>query len=80
MTKNDDREINPEFDLPEEILEAIPEEDRSRFVGIIKQSMFQSITRHSGNPIGQKVTSEHITQLIENSDEQDKRDRNERRF
>ena len=64
--------------IPEEILESIPVEERGKVVSIIKQSMFSSITKRS-NPIAEKITSEHITQLITKSDEQDKRDRTERR-
>lgn len=48
--------------IPEEILESIPVEERGKVVSIIKQSMFSSITKRS-NPIAEKITSEHITQL-----------------
>lgn len=64
--------------IPPEILESIPAEERSKVVGIIKQQMFSSITRRS-NPIADKITGEHITQIINKSDEQDKRDRDERK-
>lgn len=63
--------------IPEEILEAIPVEDRGKVISIIKQSMISSVTRR-GNPIADKITTEHITQLIAKSDETDKRDRQER--
>jgi len=43
---------------------------------LIKRSI--SVTRHA-SPLGDKVTSDHITKLIDNSDSQDKRDRVERR-
>jgi predicted ABC-type exoprotein transport system permease subunit len=66
------------FIIPEEILENIPVEERGKIVSIMKQSMFSSITKRS-NPIAEKITSEHITQLISKSDEQDKRDRTERK-
>lgn len=64
--------------IPEEILEAIPVEERGKVISVIKQSMFSSVTRRS-NPIADKITTEHITQLISKSDEQDKRDREERK-
>lgn len=64
--------------IPEEVLEAIPEEDRGKVVSIIRQSMFSGITRRT-NPIADKITPEHITTLIRNSDESDKRDRFERK-
>lgn len=64
--------------IPEEVLEAIPEEDRGKVVSIIKQSMFSGISRRT-SPIADKITPEHITTLITNSDESDKRDRSERK-
>lgn len=39
--------------------------------------MFASFTRET-NPIYEKVSSKHITSIINNSEEQDKRDRKER--
>jgi len=39
--------------IPEEILEAIPAEDRGRIVSVIKQSMFSGVMRR-GNPISEK--------------------------
>ncbi len=68
---------NQESLIPDEILEAIPVEERGKVISIIKQSMVSSITRRS-NPIAEKITTEHITQLINKSDETDKRDRKER--
>lgn len=70
-------ELNEEL-IPEEILEAIPAEDRGKVVSIIKQSMFSGVMRR-GNPISEKITEEHITKLIEKSDNQDVRDREERK-
>lgn len=64
--------------IPEEILEAIPEEERGRVASIIKQTMVSGVMRRS-NPIADKITTEHITQLISKSDVQDKRDREERK-
>jgi len=64
--------------IPDEVLDAIPEEDRGKVFSIIKQSMFSEITRRS-NPIAEKITPEHITTLISNSDKTDIRDRDERK-
>ena len=63
--------------IPEEVLEAIPEEERGRFQSIIRQTMISGVMGRR-NPIAEKVTSEHITQMISTSDEQDQRDRKER--
>lgn len=80
VQKNDSKKGNDNDDsiIPDEILEAIPVEERGKVISVIKQSMFSSITRRS-NPIADKITTEHITQLISKSDEQDKRDREERK-
>lgn len=84
LQKNDtqDSKKNQEQDnqeiIPEEILDAIPEEDRSRVASIIKQTMISGVMKRS-NPIADKVTSDHITQLISSSDVQDSRDRKERK-
>lgn len=64
--------------IPNEILEAIPEEERGRVASVIKQTMISGVMRR-GNPISEKITSEHITQLISKSDDQDRRDREERK-
>ena len=64
--------------IPEEILEAIPAEDRGRIVSVIKQSMFSGVMRR-GNPISEKITEAHITRLIERSENQDIRNREERK-
>ncbi len=64
--------------IPEEILEAIPEEDRGKVASIIKQTMISGVMRRS-NPIAEKITPEHITQIITKSDNQDIRDRSERK-
>ncbi len=75
-TSND--ALNSEGIIPNEILESIPEEDRGRVSSIIKQTMVSGVMRR-GNPIADKITTEHITQLISKSDELDKRDREERK-
>ncbi len=64
--------------IPQEILEAIPEEERGRVESIIRQTMISGVIKRS-NPIAEKITSEHITQIISKSDEFDKRERNERK-
>lgn len=64
--------------IPDEVLEAIPAEDRGKVVSIIKQSMISGVSRRS-NPLSEKITSDHITTLIKNSDTSDLRDRNERK-
>ena len=71
--KNDSGEM-----FPEEILESIPEEERGKFASIIKQTMISGVM-HRSNPIAEKITSDHISQLISKSDVQDKRDRDERK-
>jgi len=81
LEKTSDLENNkPNSDeiIPDEILDAIPEEDRGKVASIIKQTMISGVMRRS-NPVSDKITSEHITQLITKSDEQDLRDRNERK-
>lgn len=63
--------------FPDEFFEAIPEEDRGKVASIIKQTMISGVMKRN-NPIAEKITAEHITQLISKSDDQDKRDREER--
>jgi hypothetical protein len=64
--------------IPSELLNAIPVEERSKVISIIRQSMYSSVSRH-GNPIAEKITTEHISQIINKSDDLDKRDREERK-
>lgn len=75
---SEDKRAESEQIIPDEILEAIPEEDRGKVAGIIRQTMISGVMRRS-NPIADKITSDHITQLISKSDEQDIRDRTERK-
>lgn len=76
---NDEQESqNSEGIIPDEILEAIPEEERGKVASIIKQTMISGVMRRS-NPIADKITTEHISQLITKSDEHDIRDRAERK-
>jgi len=80
LKKIDEDSSKESFDeiIPEEILEAIPEEDRGRISSIIKQTMISGVMRRN-NPISDKITTEHITSLIEKSDTHDLRDREERK-
>jgi len=64
--------------IPDEILESIPVEERSKIKSFMSQTMISGVMKRS-NPIAEKITSEHLTRLLENSDEQDKRDRAERK-
>ena len=77
-TKKETKESQPEEIIPDEILQAIPAEDRGKVASIIKQTMISGVMSRS-NPIADKITSEHISQLISKSDDQDKRDRDERK-
>lgn len=64
--------------IPNEILDAMPEEDRVRVEGYIRQfMMFSNISRRS-NPIAEKITEEHITKIIDKSENQDIRDKRDR--
>jgi len=76
-TETNKSDINDEL-IPKDILNALPVEDRGKVVSIIKQSMFSEVMKR-GNPISEKITEEHITKLIEKSDNQDVRDREERK-
>lgn len=83
LAKQEKEQISPEDQnneevIPEEILEAIPEEDRGRVSSIIRQTMISGVMR-GNNPIADKITSDHITDLIKKSDDQDVRDREERK-
>lgn len=64
--------------IPDELLEAIPEGERGRISSIIRQTMISGVMKRN-NPIADKITTEHITQLISKSDNYDKRDREERK-
>lgn len=77
--KPENKQINDTNEIiPEEVLEGIPVEERGKVVSIIKQSMFSGVMRQ-GNSMSEKITSEHITKLIDKSDSQDIRDRAERK-
>jgi len=70
-------EASAENIIPEEILKDIPTDERDKFAAIIKHTMFSGILRPR-SPLSEKITSEHISEIIKKSDEQDKRDREER--
>ena len=76
--KKEDFDNNFDSIIPQGILESIPIEDRGKFTAVVRQAMFSSTTNRS-NPISDKITTEHITQLITKSDDEDKRDRQERK-
>ena len=61
-----------------ELLEAVTDKDREKLITIIQETMFSSVTK-SPNGLTEKLTPEHITSIISNSDTQDKRDRDERK-
>ncbi len=69
-------EISPESIIPEEILKDLPVNERGKIAAIIKHTMVSGFLR-SQSPISEKITSEHISEIIKRSDEQDKRDREE---
>jgi hypothetical protein len=63
--------------IPPEVLKELPPQQQEQ----IKRFVSQSVSLFSGqfpNPLLQKVTSEHISDVIKNADETDKRDRTER--
>ena len=64
--------------IPDELLNSIPEKDREKFIAVIQETMFSSITKNSNN-LTDKLTTDHITSIIINSDTQDKRDKDERK-
>lgn len=70
-TVDDDNGLN----IPEELLQALPEEERKE---ITKMFSFRGSFPQQ-NPILKKITSEHISAVLKNSDEEDKRDRVERK-
>ncbi len=63
--------------IPEEILKDIPTSERGKIAAIIKHTMVSGILSPQ-NPLSEKITSEHISEIIRRSDEQDIRDREER--
>lgn len=61
--------------VPDEILARIPQKERKEFI--------QTITKVAGvfspqNPLIKKITPDHISKLLQNADDCDKRDREER--
>ena len=62
-----------------EILKDLPEEKREKVVTMMKESMSFMGVMNQQHPLMEKITSEHITDLIKNSDVEDQRDRQERK-
>lgn len=66
--------------IPQEILDKIPAKDREEVKGFLKSSMsFSAIMGQFPNPMMQKITPEHISDIIKNTHETDQRDRDERK-
>ena len=61
-----------------EILDAVPCEERGRLISIMRESMFAGFMS-SNDPISEKITTEHISKVLENTENQDKKDREERK-
>jgi hypothetical protein len=59
------------------LLETIPNDERERVIAVMQETMFSGIAKNS-NSLTDKITTDHITSIISNSDAQDKRDRDER--
>ena len=64
--------------IPGEILETIPEKDREKFITVVQEIMFASFVKNN-NSLTDKLTPDHITNIINNSDAHDRRDRDERK-
>ena len=64
--------------IPNDLLEAVPDKDRDKLITIIQETVFSGITK-SNNNFTEKLTTDHITSIISNSDTLDKRDRDERK-
>ncbi len=64
--------------IPDEIYENIPEEDRDRIESIVSQTLISGVMRQN-HPLSEKITPEHITKLIDNSEARDVRDYQERK-
>ena len=64
--------------IPKELLDTVSEEEREKIITVIQETMFSNITK-SASDFTEKITTDHITSIISNSDIQDKRDRDERK-
>jgi len=64
--------------IPQEVLEAIPEKDREKVRAAFSQTMMMFGQFPFANPITQKITSDHISALIKNQDDQEKRGSSDR--
>lgn len=77
VDKKQELESNFDNSIPEELLQEIPEPERSKIISVIRHSSASGFV--SGfNPLSSKINENHITKLIENADNFDKRDREER--
>jgi len=82
VTKAENKEVTEQSPsiIPPEVLENIPEKERDRVKSFIEQSMtITSGIARNINPIANKITQEHITKIIDYSNDEDKRDREERK-
>ena len=82
IQSGNDLEQEDEFPIPSELLEGMPPEGRRAFT-----QAFSSITQFAGpvfNPVLRRITSEHITQVLNSSEAQSNREaeaeRSNRRF
>ena len=60
-----------QFPIPKEMLDSLPPEQRSVFRSALSMSM--GIFRPPTDPIRRRITSEHITQILENQEKSDQR-------
>ena len=68
----------PKISISDELLETVSDKDREKLFAIFQETMFSTMTK-SSDSLTEKLTTEHITSIINNSDEYDKRDRDERK-
>ncbi len=59
-------ELDKEGLLPEDVLKAFPEEERERISSVVQSTIISGFLRRE-NPIANKITKEHVTQIIANS-------------
>jgi len=70
ITKAGNEEENPE--IPQEILDKLPPEDRVRIEKSLSIMTMGSFRRH--NPLEKITTSEHLTKIIDNADKESDRE------
>src|SRR3989304_7237757 len=76
--KKNSNKDNEDLFIPNEIMEKIPEDQREKLVSVIRERTFMGIMKQS-HSLSEKLTDNHITDIIKYSDEEDKRDRIERK-